>query len=54
MKQEIEKHGLTLFGVLPQDEAVYRCDCNGDPSSKLPQSDPMKTAVDGIMRQLGL
>ena len=54
VKQEIEKHGLTLFGVLPQDEAVYRCDCNGDPSSKLPQSDPMKTAVDGIMRQLGL
>ena len=33
---EIEKHGLTLFGVLPQDEAVYRCDCNGEPSAKLP------------------
>ena len=54
VKQEIEKHGLTLFGVLPQDEAVYRCDCNGDPSAKLPESDPMKTAVGGIMRQLGL
>ena len=36
VKSEIEKHGLTLFGVLPQDEAVYRCDCAGEPSSKLP------------------
>lgn len=54
VKAEIEKHGLTLFGVLPHDEAVYRCDCAGDPSSKLPANDPMKTALKGIMQSIGL
>ena len=51
---EINKHGLKLFGVLPQDEAVYRCDCAGEPSAKLPDSDPMKTALKGIMESIGL
>ena len=54
VKAEIEKHGLKLFGVLPHDEAVYRCDCNGEPSAKLPESDPMKTALKGIMANIGL
>ena len=54
IKAEIEKHGLTLFGVLPQDEAVYRCDCDGHPSAKLPDSDPMKVALKGIMQSIGL
>ena len=54
VKEEIEKHGLTLFGVLPHDEAVYRCDCNGEPSAKLPDSDPMKNALKGIMAEIGL
>ena len=35
LREEIEKHGLKLIGVLPHDEAVYNCDCNGEPSSKL-------------------
>ena len=52
--EEIEKQGLTLFGVLPHDEAVYRCDCEGAPSAKLPDSDPMKTALKGIMQSIGL
>ncbi len=54
IRQEIEKHGLKLFGVLPQDDAVYRCDCAGEPSARLPESDPMKTALKGVMQQLGL
>ena len=54
VKAEIEKHGLQLLGVLPQDEAVYRCDCDGDPSSKLPDSNPVKTALKGIMQSIGL
>ena len=54
VKAEIEKHGLKLFGVLPHDEAVYRCDCNGEPSAKLPESDPMKSALKGIMANIGL
>ena len=54
VKAEIEKHGLELLGVLPQDEAVYRCDCDGEPSAKLPQNDPMKTALREIMRSIGI
>ena len=54
IKAEIEKHGLTLFGVLPQDEAVYRCDCDGEPSARLPENDPMKGALQGILKSIGL
>ena len=54
VKAEIEKHGLTLLGVLPQDEGVYRCDCDGEPSAKLPESNPVKTALKGIMQSIGL
>ena len=54
VKAELDKHGLKLFGVLPQDEAVYRCDCDGQPSAKLPQDNPVKTALRGIMREIGL
>ena len=52
--QEIEKHGLKLLGVLPQDEGVYRCDCDGEPSAKLPESNPVKAAVKKTMESLGL
>ena len=54
VQEEIQRHGLKLFGVLPQDDGVYRCDCNGEPSAKLPDSSPMKTAVNRLMEQLGL
>ena len=52
--EEIEKHGLKLLGVLPQDEGVYRCDCDGEPSAKLPDSNPVKAAVKKTMQDLGL
>ena len=54
VRAEIEKHGINLLGVLPQDDAVYLCDCNGEPSAHLPESDPMKAALVQIMAQLGL
>ena len=54
VKAEIEKHGLKLLGVLPQDESVYRCDCDGEPSAKLPASNPVKTALKGIMTEMGI
>ena len=54
VKAEIEKHGLTLFGVLPHSEAVYRCDCDGKPSAYLPETDPMKAALKETMKSLGL
>ena len=54
VKAEIEKHGLELLGVLPQDEEIYRCDCAGEPSAKLPATNPVKSALKGIMAQIGL
>ena len=54
VKEEIDKHGLTLLGVLPQDDAVYRCDCAGHPSAKLPESNPVKQALHGILKSLKL
>ena len=52
--EEIEKHGLKLLGILPQDEGVYRCDCDGEPSAKLPDSNPVKAAVKKTMQSRGL
>ncbi|MBQ3529851.1 MAG: AAA family ATPase [Oscillospiraceae bacterium] len=52
--EEIEKHGMSLLGVLPQDDGVYRCDCDGEPSAKLPDTNPVKAAVKQIMQSLGL
>ena len=54
IQEEIAKHGLELLGVLPQDESVYRCDCEGAPSAKLPDSNPVKAAVKNIMKSIGL
>ena len=54
IKAEIEKHGLKLFGVLPHSDAVYRCDCDGEPSANLPESEPMKQALKGVMQSIGL
>ncbi len=54
VQEEVEKHGLTLLGVLPQDDSVYRCDCDGEPSSKLPDTNPVKAALKGIMESIGL
>ncbi len=54
IQEEIRLQGLTLFGVLPQSEEVYRCDCEGTPSSKLPDTDPMKSALKQILPTVGL
>ena len=54
IKEEIAKHGLTLFGVLPQDEGVYNCDSDGSPSSKLPADNPVKVALKSIMESLSI
>ncbi len=54
VKAEIEKHGLELLGVLPQDEGVYRCDCDGEPSARLPGDNPVKQALKTILQSMGL
>ena len=53
-KEEIEKYGLDLSGVLPQDETVYEYDCDGKPSSQVPDNTPVKQALHQIMRDLNL
>jgi CO dehydrogenase maturation factor len=52
VKEEIEKAGLTLYGVLPQDETVYEYDCEGKPSAKVPEDAPVKVALNEIMKKL--
>ena len=54
VKEEIEKHGLDLAGVLPQDELVYEYDCEGRPSAKVPADAPVKVALSEIIRSLKL
>ena len=53
VKEEIEKHGLDLAGVLPHDELVYEYDCDVKPSSRVPGDTPIKKALHSIMQQLG-
>jgi CO dehydrogenase maturation factor len=54
VKEEIEKHGLDLVGVLPQDDLVYEFDCEGKPSAKVPDDAPVKVALKSIMDTLHL
>ena len=54
VQEEIEKYGLELVGVLPQDETVYEYDCDGKPSSQVPDNTPVKQALHQIMRDLNL
>ena len=50
--EEIEKQGLTLLGVIPQDEMVYRYDCDGKPTSTLPPESKARAAFDKIVESL--
>ena len=54
VREEIEKNGLELLGVLPQDELVYKYDCDGQPSARLPENAPIQVALNEIMAKLGL
>ena len=53
-KEEIEKQGLHLLGVVPQDEAVFEYDCEGRPTVQLPEDSPVKKAIREIVDNLGL
>ncbi len=50
--EEIEKQGLTLWGVIPQDELVYRYDCDGRPTSTLPRTAASRTAFAAMVDKL--
>lgn len=50
--EEIEKHGLTLLGLIPQDENIYEYDSTGRPTAYLPETSPAKAAVTRIAEKL--
>ena len=52
--EEVEKQGLTLLGVVPQDQDVYQYDCNGKPIIRLPKDSPVRSALHDIVQKLGL
>ncbi len=53
-REEIEKQGLDLLGVVPQDETVFEYDCEGKPTVQLPDDSPVKQAVREIVQRLHL
>ena len=50
--EEIEKHGLELLGVVPQDQTVYEYDCAGKPTAYLPDDAPARAAVNKIAESI--
>lgn len=52
--EEIEKQGLTLFGVIPQNEDVYEFDCDGKPTVELPDDSPVKVELRKILDNIDL
>lgn len=48
-KEEIEKQGLHLLGVIPQNEDVYEFDCDGKPIIQLPEDSPVRKSLYGIL-----
>lgn len=52
--EEIARHGLDLAGVLPQDDAVYEADCDGKPSSQVPETSAVKVALHNILKDLDI
>ena len=53
-RAEIEKQGLTLLGVVPQDDTVYRFDCDGRPMVELPEDSPVRKALEEMVAALGI
>lgn len=53
-REEIEKQGLELLGVIPHDDLVYQYDCDGRPTVTLPADSPVRKALREIVGKLGL
>ena len=54
VREEIDKYGLHLMGVVPHDDTVYEYDAEGKPSVTVPADSPVKQAVHRIFDQLAL
>jgi CO dehydrogenase maturation factor len=49
IREEIEKRGLDLAGVVPYDDLVYRFDCDGTPTVKLPEGSKARDAFTSVL-----
>ena len=47
--EEIEKQGLDLLGVVPQDENIFACDSEGKPTALLPSDSPARAAFEKLL-----
>ena len=54
VREEIDKYGMKLMGVVPHDDTVYEYDAEGRPSVTVPADSPVKQAVRRIFDQLRL
>ncbi|MDO5409314.1 MAG: AAA family ATPase [Lachnospiraceae bacterium] len=53
IKEEIANQKLDLIGVIPQDETIFEYDSDGKPTSKVGADNPVRVAVNDIMKKLG-
>jgi CO dehydrogenase maturation factor len=53
IKEEIANQKLDVIGVIPQDETIYQYDSDGKPTSQVDADNPVRTAVNEIMKKLG-
>ncbi len=49
IREEIEKQGLDLLGVVPQDPNIYDFDSEGKPTSALPSDSPARAAFEPLL-----
>lgn len=53
-REEVEKRGLNLLGVVPGDEQVYQYDCDGKAIVQLPEDSAIRSALKEIVKKLNL
>ena len=54
VREEIERYGLKLAGVIPHDDQVYAFDAEGRPSVELPADSAVKQAARRIFDRLNI
>lgn len=52
--EEIERQGLEILGVIPQNTDVYQYDCDGKAIVNLPEDSPVRLAMNDVIKKLGL
>jgi CO dehydrogenase maturation factor len=54
LKTMAEKAGVTVAGLVPQDEAIFKFDLEGKPVIKLPEASKSVQALFGILTSLNV